>query len=164
MDDFSIPVKTSGKDVPPPTPANFIVPGKRSLSSMTPIIVVKDGQLKAVVGASGGSYIIAAVAEVLVNYLARGKDPLSCVLAPRQYHQLIPNVVKFENWTVPTGEHFEVPAETRNALTKKGHILQSFAGGSICQFIVQELKNSSPQIGQLIGVSDPRKGGYPAGF
>ncbi|GFP89677.1 gamma-glutamyltranspeptidase 1 [Phtheirospermum japonicum] len=162
MDDFSIPlVNSSGKDVPPPAPANFIVPGKRPLSSMTPTIVVKDRQLKAVVGASGGSFIFAAIAEVLMNFLVKGKDPLSCILVPRYYHQLIPNVVKYENWTVPTGEHFEVPAEIRNALKKKGHTLESVAGGTICQFIVQESKNNREK---LIGVSDPRKGGYPVGF
>ncbi|KAL8047217.1 hypothetical protein ABFX02_08G225600 [Erythranthe guttata] len=157
MDDFSMPANESG-NVPPPAPANFIVPGKRPLSSMTPTIVVKDGQLKAVVGASGGSLIIAGTTEVLLNYLARGMDPLSSVLAPRSYHQLIPNVLRYENWTVPTGDHFEVRREIRDALEKKGHVLESISGGTICQFVVQELN------GLLIGVSDPRKGGFPAGY
>ncbi|KAI3451101.1 hypothetical protein Pfo_007766 [Paulownia fortunei] len=129
MDDFSIPANTS-ESVPPPAPANFIYPGKRPLSSMTPTIILKGGQLKAVVGASGGSLIIAGTTEVLLNHFARGMDPLSSVLAPRSYHQLIPNVLLYENWTVPTGDHFEVPAETRAALEKKGHILQSLAAGT----------------------------------
>ncbi|KAK6125761.1 hypothetical protein DH2020_040501 [Rehmannia glutinosa] len=160
MDDFSMPGNTS-ENVPPPAPADFIHPGKRPLSSMTPTIVLKDGQLKAVVGASGGSMIIAGTTEVLLNYLARGMDPLSSVVAPRFYHQLIPNVLQYENWTVPTGDHFEVPEETRADLEKKGHILQSLAGGTICQFVVQELNNKTESM-QLIGVSDPRKGGFPA--
>lgn len=40
MDDFSVPAKRS-ENVPPPAPANFIHPGKRPLSSMTPTIVLK---------------------------------------------------------------------------------------------------------------------------
>ncbi|KAG8383471.1 hypothetical protein BUALT_Bualt04G0016700 [Buddleja alternifolia] len=161
MDDFSIPANAL-KSVPPPAPANFIYPGKRPMSSMTPSIILKGGRLKGVIGASGGSFIIAGTIEVLVNHLVRRMDPLSSVLAPRSYHRLIPNVLQYENWTAPTGNHFEVPSKTRADLEKKGHILQSLAGGTICQFIVQEL--DTPNAGQLIAISDPRKGGFPAGF
>ncbi|KAL3829922.1 hypothetical protein ACJIZ3_018724 [Penstemon smallii] len=164
MDDFSMPANKS-KDVPPPAPANFIYPGKRPLSSMTPTIVLKNEQLKAVIGASGGSLIIPGVTQVLLNHFVRRLEPLSSVLAPRLYHQLIPNVLQYENWTVPTGQHFEVPAITRSDLQKKGHVLKSFAGGTICQFVVvQELLNKPKSGRQLIAVSDPRKGGLPAGF
>ncbi|KAK7281054.1 hypothetical protein RIF29_08710 [Crotalaria pallida] len=156
MDDFSMPRNVS-KDVPPPAPANFVAPGKRPLSSMSPTIVLKDGKLKAVVGASGGAMIIAGTSEVLLNHFVKGLDPLSSVLAPRVYHQLIPNVVNYENWTTVTGDHFELPADIREALKRKGHVLQGLAGGTICQFIVQD-------IGKLVAVSDPRKGGLPAGF
>ncbi|KAJ8542020.1 hypothetical protein K7X08_016886 [Anisodus acutangulus] len=161
MDDFSVPAKRS-KNVPRPAPANFIHPGKRPLSSMTPTIVLKDGQLRAVVGASGGAMIIAGTTEVFLNHFARGMDPFSSVMAPRSYHQLIPNVLQYENWTVVTGDHIELPAKTRAALKKKGHVLQSLSGGTICQFVVQEFKSS--KLGKLVAVSDPRKGGVPAGF
>ncbi|MCD7447358.1 Gamma-glutamyltranspeptidase 1 [Datura stramonium] len=161
MADFSIPAKRSA-NVPPPAPANFIRPGKRPLSSMTPTIFLKDGQLRAVVGASGGSMIIAGTTEVSLNHFAKGMDPFSSVMAPRYFHQLIPNVVQYENWTIVTGDHIELPAETRAALEKKGHVLQSIATGAICQFVVQEFNSS--KLGQLVAVSDPRKGGFPAGF
>ncbi|KAK6790025.1 hypothetical protein RDI58_013825 [Solanum bulbocastanum] len=161
MDDFSIPAKRS-ENVPPPAPANFIHPGKRPLSSMTPTIVLKGGQLRAVVGASGGGMIIAGTTEVFLNHFARGMDPFSSVMAPRYYHQLIPNVLQYENWTVVTGDHVEAPAKIRAALQKKGHVLQSIAGGTICQFVVQEFKSS--KLGELVAVSDLRKGGFPAGF
>nr|POE78819.1 gamma-glutamyltranspeptidase 1 [Quercus suber] len=127
---------------------------------------VKDEQLQAVVGASGGGKIIAATAEVLLNHFARGMDPFSSVMAPRFYHQLIPNVLSYENWTAVSGDHFEVPADIRAALRKKGHVLQSLSGGTACQFIVQDVgtlkKNGG--IGKLVAVSDPRKGGFPAGY
>jgi len=82
--------------------------------------------------------------------------------------QLLPNVVNYENWTT-LGEHFELPADIREALKSKGHVLKGLAGGTICQFIV--LDNSVPSRqnkgignGKLVAVSDPRKGGFPAGF
>ncbi|XP_022851326.1 glutathione hydrolase 1-like isoform X3 [Olea europaea var. sylvestris] len=86
MDDFSMPAKNL-KNVPPPAPANFIYPGKRPLSSMNPIIVLKGKKLKAVIGASGGSFIIAGTTEVFLNYFAREMDPFSSVMAPRSYDQ-----------------------------------------------------------------------------
>lgn len=82
--------------------------------------------------------------------------------------QLIPNVLQYENWTTVIGDHFEVPASTRAALQKKGHVLQGLAGGTICQFIVHSLEKSGTRegvtYGALAAVSDPRKGGLPAGY
>lgn len=74
--------------------------------------------------------------------------------------QLIPNVLHYENWTTVTGDHFEVPAEIRAALEKRGHVLESLGGGTICQFILQD----DSERGALVAVSDPRKGGFPSGF
>ncbi|XP_021274573.1 LOW QUALITY PROTEIN: gamma-glutamyltranspeptidase 1 [Herrania umbratica] len=162
MDDFSMPTNSSG-NTPPPAPPNFIRPGKRPLSSMTPTIVLKDEKLRGVVGASGGANIIAGTTGVFLNHFARGMDPLSSVMAPRIYHQLIPNVVTYENWTTVIGDHFEVPAHIRRDLQKKGHVLQGLAGGTICQFIVHKL-DALRGNGGLVAVSDPRKGGFPAGF
>lgn len=162
MDDFSIPGNVSTGS--PPAPANFIRPGKRPLSSMTPTIVLKDEKLKAVVGASGGAMIIPGTAEVFLNHFARGMDPLSSVLAPRFYHQLYPNVVSYENWTTVIGDHFELPAQIRKSLQKKGHVLEPLAGGSICQFIVIEALKKNGGSQEFVAVSDPRKGGFPAGF
>ncbi|KAF8411535.1 hypothetical protein HHK36_004088 [Tetracentron sinense] len=167
MDDFSVPGNASA-GLPLPAQANFIRPAKRPLSSMTPTIILKDEQLKAVMGASGGAMIIAGTTEVFINHFAKGMDPLSSVMSPRFYHQLIPNVLLYENWTTVSGDHFEVLAETRAALQKKGHVLQSLAGGTVCQFVVHELEGSKANggvvHGRLEAVSDPRKGGFPAGF
>lgn len=65
-----------------------------------------------------------------------------------------------------SGDHFELRADIRAALRRKGHVLQGLAGGTICQFVVQDIKPSvgNKVSGKLVAVSDPRKGGFPAGF
>ncbi|KAJ4715620.1 Gamma-glutamyltranspeptidase [Melia azedarach] len=165
MDDFSIPNGSASKH--PPAPANFIRPGKRPLSSMTPTIVLKDEKLRGVVGASGGANIISATAQALLNHFINGMDPLSSVMAPRYYQQLTPNIVYYENWTSVIDDHYEMGADVVALLQHMGHDLESMGGGAVCQFVVHELETAEEingGIGRLVGVSDPRKGGIPAGY
>jgi len=49
---------------------------------------MQNGKLKAVVGASGGAFIIGGTSEVLLNHFGKGLDPFSSVTAPRVYHQV----------------------------------------------------------------------------
>ena len=64
MDDFSTPGKTNVFGVPS-SPQNYIVPGKRPMSSMSPLIAVDDaGRVRANLGAAGGTRIITAIAQV----------------------------------------------------------------------------------------------------
>ncbi|CAG7898934.1 unnamed protein product, partial [Brassica rapa] len=163
MDDFSIPMKPQ-PDVPPPAPANFIRPGKRPLSSMSPTIVLKDGKVKAAVGASGGLYIIPGATQVFLNHFFLNMDPLSSVMAPRIFHQLIPNRISYEDWKTVYDDHFELPKETRDVLEKKGHVLTPIADGAISQLIVVESGGNSNGTSRLVAVSDPRKGGFPSGY
>ncbi|KAJ8528249.1 hypothetical protein K7X08_021941 [Anisodus acutangulus] len=175
MGDFSTPNEIS-PDKLPPAPANFIQPKKRPLSSMTPIIVLKDNQLAGVIGGSGGLKIILAVVQVFINHFVLGMDPLAAVQSPRVYHELIPNVVVYENWTCIDGDHIELSDEKKHFLEERGHQLKAQSGGAICQLIVQNLPNSPLQLGRrngkeykdgvfrgmLVAVSDPRKDGRPA--
>ncbi|KAF2948435.1 hypothetical protein DAI22_01g035500 [Oryza sativa Japonica Group] len=172
MDDFSVPAEgTPTPDSLPPAPANFIAPGKRPLSSMTPTIILKDGQLAGVVGGSGGPFIIATVVQVFVNHFIVGMHPLAAVLYPRVYHKLVPNEVVYENVTVVDGEVFELSGEAREFLRRRGHRLTSTDSGAVCQFIVQDLLTPVAAAGDenvfhgmLTAVSDPRKDGRPAGM
>uniref|UniRef100_A0ACD5VMB0 Uncharacterized protein n=1 Tax=Avena sativa TaxID=4498 RepID=A0ACD5VMB0_AVESA len=169
MDDFSVPEQTP--DHLPPAPANFIAPGKRPLSSMTPIIILKDGQLAGVLGGSGGTNIIAAVTQVFLNHFVVGMRPFDAVRNARVYHKLVPNVVKYEDETVTDGEVIKLSAEAREFLRSRGHVLVGQGSGAVCQMIVQDLLEpvsgggggENVFHGMLTAVSDPRKDGSPAG-
>jgi gamma-glutamyltranspeptidase/glutathione hydrolase len=76
--------------------ANLPGPGKRPLSSMTPTIVLKDGKPVLVTGSPGGSRIISAVLQVIVNTLDYGMDVAAAVAAPRLHHQWLPDEVRIE--------------------------------------------------------------------
>ncbi|KAF3772948.1 Gamma-glutamyltranspeptidase 3 [Nymphaea thermarum] len=177
MDDFSMPVD-AGEGGLPAAPSNFIQPNKRPLSSMTPIIVLKDNQLAGVIGGSGGTLIIPAVIQVFVNHFILSMGAEASVQKPRVYHKLIPNTVLYENWTFINGEHIELPDDTKLFLKQRGHELKAQAGGAICQLVVHSLRNPVKRnrsrkenpllkqvfLGILTAVSDPRKDGAPAGF
>jgi gamma-glutamyltranspeptidase / glutathione hydrolase len=81
--------------------ANEPGPGKRPLSSMTPTIVLKDGKPFLVTGSPGGSRIITAVLQVIVNVIDRGMDIAGAVEAPRVHNQWMPDRVVVEQSLSP---------------------------------------------------------------
>jgi len=79
------------------TQANLVQPEKRMLSSMTPSIVARDGDLVAVVGSPGGRTIINTVLQVILNLTEFGMEPQDAVDAARVHHQWLPDNVRIEN-------------------------------------------------------------------
>lgn len=67
--------------------ANSIAPGRRPLSSMVPTIVLKDGKPFLVLGAPGGSRIITAVLQVMLNVMDFGMNIQDAIDFPRVHHQ-----------------------------------------------------------------------------
>ena len=131
--------------------ANEIQPGKRMLSSMTPTIVTKGGDLLMITGSPGGSTIINTVLEVVVNVLDHGMNAEQAVTSPRFHHQWLPDNVRYE-----TGAF---TAEAAEALKAMGHKGLSGSGFGIGDANTIVRKN-----GVLEGVSDPRNVGGVAGF
>jgi gamma-glutamyltranspeptidase/glutathione hydrolase len=76
--------------------ANLPGPGKRPLSSMSPTIVLKDGKPALVTGTPGGSRIISAVTQVIVNTIDYKMNVAAAVAAPRIHHQWLPDNVRAE--------------------------------------------------------------------
>ncbi|EHK26617.1 uncharacterized protein TRIVIDRAFT_50329 [Trichoderma virens Gv29-8] len=113
MNDFSIP-GVSNEFGFAPSVANYIRPGKRPLSSITPIIAAfPNGTLYAAIGAAGGSRIISATAQVLWHVLDDHDATLAGALQrPRLHDQLMPNTVLLE-------EMFD--DEVALGLEKRGH-------------------------------------------
>ena len=82
--------------------ANSIAPQKRMLSSMTPTIVEKNGKLFMVVGSPGGSTIITAVMQTILNVYEYKLSMQQAVNAPRFHHQWLPDLITFEPNTFDT--------------------------------------------------------------
>jgi len=96
MDDFSSKAGVPNMFGLVGAEANSIAPGKRMLSSMTPTIVEKDGQLLMVVGTPGGSTIITSVLQTILNVVEFDMTMQQAVDAPRFHHQWLPDLINFE--------------------------------------------------------------------
>ena len=126
--------------------ANLPGPGKRPLSSMSPTIVLKDGKPVLVTGSPGGSRIISAVLQVVVDVLDYKMDVAAAVAAPRVHHQWMPDEVRVER-----GFSDEVLAELR----AKGHkVIEPVGQTSVNSIAV------TPN--GLLGAPDPRTRGAAA--
>jgi gamma-glutamyltranspeptidase/glutathione hydrolase len=92
--------------------ANLPGPGKRPLSSMTPTIIMKDGKPFLITGSPGGSRIISAVLQVIVNAIDFKMPIGQAVSAPRLHQQWQPEDVYVEPGFAP---------DVVDALEKRGH-------------------------------------------
>ena len=76
--------------------ANSVQPQKRMLSSMSPSMVEKDGNLLLVLGSPGGSTIPTTVFQVIINVLDFGMNIGQAVNAGRFHHQWLPDLISYE--------------------------------------------------------------------
>ena len=126
--------------------ANLPGPGKRPLSSMSPTIVLKDGKPVLVTGTPGGSRIISAVLQIVVDVLDYKMDVAAAVAAPRLHHQWMPDEVRVERG---------FPEEVLDALRAKGHEVIEPLGQTSANSIAVTPNG-------LLGAPDPRTRGAAA--
>jgi len=146
LDDFTAAPGASNASGLVGLEANLPGPGKRPLSSMSPTIVLKDGKPVLVTGSPGGSRIISAVLQVVVDVLDYNMDVAAAVAAPRVHHQWMPDEVRVER-----GFSDEVLDELR----AKGHkVIEPLGQTSVNSIAI------TPN--GLLGAPDPRTRGAAA--
>ncbi len=97
MDDFSIGDKSNYHGSSASSPLNKISPGKRPLSSQSPLILIDNkGNIRLVLGASGGTKIITSVAQVALLNLIFNQNIKEAIDYPRIHHHLSPNRIIYE--------------------------------------------------------------------
>lgn len=129
--------------------ANAVQAGKRPLSSMSPTIVTKDGQVFLVTGSPGGSRIITTVLQIVLNTLEFNMNIAEATNAPRIHHQWLPEEIRIEKGISP---------DTIRLLEKKGHKVSVKPTMGSTQSIVVTPEG-------LFGAADPRtKDALAAGY
>lgn len=151
MDDFSSSPNVANNFGLIGRVANEIQPGKRMLSSMSPTIVEKDGELFLITGSPGGSTIINTVLQVILNTIDHGMDIEAAVSSPRIHHQWFPNIVRFEDGAISSA--------VLSALRSMGH-----QGVTPSPFRIGDANSIMVLDNNYEGISDPRNEGGVAGF
>jgi gamma-glutamyltranspeptidase/glutathione hydrolase len=131
--------------------ANAVGPRKRPLSSMTPTLVRKDGELYLLLGSPGGPTIINTVFNVLSNVIDHRLDIQEAVDAPRFHHQWIPDRILVEEMGLS-------PAVI-SALRKKGlrFVTRQQIGDAHCIMV-------EPGARIYLGAADPRSESKASGY
>ncbi|HGM6860916.1 TPA: gamma-glutamyltransferase [Serratia rubidaea] len=144
MDDFSAKPGVANAFGVVGSNANAIEPGKRMLSSMSPTIVTRDGNVTLVIGTPGGSRIFTSIFQVLNNIYDYHLPLQQAVAAQRVHHQLLPkDTIYFDGFAPLTGD---VAAQ----LKKMGYTLED-QGWNMGDIQVIRVNNATPET-----ASDPR--------
>ncbi|TPE43105.1 gamma-glutamyltransferase [Pontibacter mangrovi] len=151
MDDFSVKPGYPNSYGLIGEEANAIAPGKRMLSSMSPTILEKDGQLFMAVGSMGGSTIITTVYQIILNVTRHGFSMQGAISAGRFHHQWKPDWVLSEWGALGFG--------TGLGLWVMGHKIAPKPGGIGRAAGILVLPD-----GRLEGGADPRGDDAAAGF
>ncbi len=151
MDDFSVKPGVANQFGLVGSKANSIEAGKRMLSSMTPTIVLKDGNPYLIIGSPGGSTILTVVLQVILNCLEFNMDIQEAINQPRIHHQWLPDKIDYEE--------FGLTLDVKNNLIDKGHkIGEMKVLGRVEGILIDKDKNI------IYGATDSRGYGSAEGY
>ncbi|MGY4302245.1 gamma-glutamyltranspeptidase/glutathione hydrolase [Bradyrhizobium sp. i1.4.4] len=160
MDDFTAKVGVPNLYGLVQGEANAIAPGKRPLSSMSPTIVTKDGKTVMVVGTPGGSRIITAVLQTMINAIDYSMNAQEAVDMPRIHQQWLPDMTNVENYALSP--------DTQKILEGMGHKFgPPQPANHLAVIIVGAPSLNGEQVGnnRYYGANDPRRNsGLAAGY
>tara|TARA_B100001245_G_scaffold195822_1_gene154653 strand:- start:1336 stop:3036 length:1701 start_codon:yes stop_codon:yes gene_type:complete len=125
MDDFSAKPGTPNIFGLIGNEANAIQPYKRPLSSMTPTIVLKNGEPFLIIGTPGGSTIITTVMQIILNVAIHGMDIQEAVSVPRVHSQWLPDAIIVEQRSLSK--------DVEQNLINRGHTIRSYRWSTIGQ-------------------------------
>ena len=148
MDDFSAAPNQPNYFGLLGTYANRIEPYKRPLSSMTPTLVFKNGEPYLITGAQGGSRIITAVLQIILNYYEFALSAEDSVYKQRYHHQWQPNYLMHEDFDDELIQNLEDKGFNLFLRTPT----YDFSNGITSSIMFED--------GNLIGVSDYRSADY----
>jgi gamma-glutamyltranspeptidase/glutathione hydrolase len=150
MDDFSVQPGVANAFGLLGAEANAVAPGKRPLSSMSPTIVLQDGQPIIAIGAAGGPKIISAVLVQLVAMLDLGMTPTEAMALPRLHQQWSPDELLVEK---------ALSENLKAALAQRGHVVKELNSLSVAHTVARSADGKS-----FVGAADPRAGGKAEGW
>lgn len=146
MDDFSAKPGTPNGYGLVGGEANSVQGNKRPLSSMSPTMIMKDGQPFLVTGSPGGARIITTVLQIIMNVIDHDLNIAEASFAPRMHHQWLPDEIRVER---------SLNGDTIALLEAMGHQVKvkSAMGSTQSIMVTEEGK---------FGASDPRRAGSEA--
>ena len=144
MDDFSAQPGTPNAFGLLGAENNAIAPGKRPLSSMSPTIIVKDGEPVMTLGAAGGPKIITATLLAIIRRIDLQMSAQDAVRSARFHHQWRPDTLFLES---------NMAKSVVNSLAVRKHHVEFLESAGLLQAIVRECVDGGYQ---LTAISDPR--------
>ncbi|CAH1233857.1 GGT1 [Branchiostoma lanceolatum] len=136
------------------SPGDTVQPGKRSTTSMSPTVVLdSSGDVRLVIGASGGRNIVTALADVIVHHLLLGMNISSAIEKPRLHLGVIEGVA---------GVDYEKGRPFRQKAVL--HQLEKMHGQAVPNYHQAMVQAVARENSAIFAHSDSRKGGLPSGF